>query len=329
MAYPYYLGCDLGGTNIKAGLVEMASGKVLATKGALTLSHEGPEKIIARIAKTIQELVDHNQYRWQDIGGVGVSAPGRLDLERGETVFMTNLPTHWVGVPLKARLEALLNKPVYLLNDVRAITYGEWAFGAGRGVDCMLCFAIGTGIGGGVVMNNQLVLNQGGTAGELGHIVIDVNGPLCGCGDHGCVETYASGPAIAAMGLKAVVQGQATQIGEMAGYDLNKITPHLIARAAQAGDTIALQIWEQVGNYMGVAIQNAALVIGPKKVVVTGGVAAAGDLLLNPIRKTLKERMIVMPADQIEVVRGQLGDEAGMIGMAVWASSGGNLGQIS
>ncbi len=326
MAYQYYVGCDLGGTNIKAGLVDMSTGKVVATKGAPTRSYEGPEKVITRIGKTIQHLVSENNYSWDIIGGVGVSAPGRLDLEKGETVFMTNLPTHWINIPLAAKLEAILNKPVFLLNDVRAITYGEWAFGAGKGVDCMLCFAIGTGIGGGVVINNQLVLNQGGTAGELGHIVIDVNGPPCGCGNHGCVETFASGPAIAALGLKRVVQGQATAIGEMAGYDLNKITPHLIAKAAEAGDPIAQEIWETVGEYMGVAILNAALVVGPKKVVITGGVAAAGDLLLKPIRRTMKARMTVMPADQIEIVPGELGDEAGIIGMAVWASKCGSLG---
>jgi glucokinase len=328
MDYQFYVGCDLGGTNIKAGLVDMPTGKVVATKNEPTLSYEGPEKVIKRIGKTIQQLVSENNYSWDTIGGVGVSAPGRLDLEKGETVFMANLPTHWINIPLAAKLEAILKKPVFLLNDVRAITYGEWAFGAGRGVDCMLCFAIGTGIGGGVVINNQLVLNQGGTAGELGHIVIDVNGSPCGCGYHGCVETLASGPAIAVLGIKRVVQGQATAIGEMAGYDLNKITPHLIAKAAEAGDPIALQIWETVGEYMGVAIMNAALVVGPKKVVVTGGVAAAGDLLLKPIRRTLKERVNVMPTDQIEVVCGELGDEAGMIGMAVWASKGGRLNKM-
>ncbi|HSN94425.1 MAG TPA: ROK family protein [Anaerolineaceae bacterium] len=328
MEYQYYVGCDLGGTNIKAGLVDMSTGKVVATKGAPTRSHEGPEKVIARIGKTIQQLVSDNNFSWETIGGVGVSAPGRLDLEKGETVFMTNLPTHWINIPLAAKLEAILHKPVYLLNDVRAITYGEWAFGAGKGVDCMLCFAIGTGIGGGVVIHNQLVLNQGGSAGELGHIVIDVNGPPCGCGNHGCVETYASGPAIAAMGIKRVAQGQATAIGELAGYDLNKITPYLIAKAAEAGDAIALEIWETAGEAMGVAILNAALVVGPKKVVVTGGVAAAGDLLLKPIRRTLKERMIVMPADQIEIVPGELGDEAGIIGMAVWAAKGGCLNNL-
>ncbi|MGV8050134.1 MAG: ROK family protein [Anaerolineaceae bacterium] len=325
MPYPFYIGCDLGGTNIKAGLVDVQDGTVLAAKNTPTRSQDGPEAIIQRIASLIKEMVSEAGYDWAQIGGVGVSAPGRLDLEKGETVFLPNMPSHWINVPLKARLETHLNLPVYILNDVRAITYGEWAFGAGKGVDCMLCFAIGTGIGGGVVINNELVLNQGGSAGELGHITIDIHGPICGCGNYGCVETLASGPAIAAMGLKSVVQGQTTIIGKMVGYDLNKITPYTIAKAAEAGDEVALSIWDEVGTYVGVAIINAALVVGPKRVVITGGVAAAGELLLRPIRQTIRERMIVMPADQIEIVQGSLGDEAGIIGTAVWATHGGQL----
>jgi glucokinase len=139
------------------------------------------------------------------------------------------------------------------------------------------------------------------------------------------VETLASGPAIAAMGLKAVVQGQKTIIGEMVNYDLNKITAHVIAKAAEAGDEVALSIWNEVGSNIGVAVINAALVLGPKRVVITGGVAAAGELLLHPIRETLRKRMIVMPADKIEIVQGSLGDNAGIIGLAVWAAHGGGL----
>ncbi|HOV30106.1 MAG TPA: ROK family protein [Anaerolineaceae bacterium] len=321
----YYVGCDLGGTNIKAGLVDLLSGQVIASKNTKTLSYEGHEAVIRRMADLIMSLVAEAGFEWDQIGGIGVSAPGRLDLEKGETIFITNFPGHWINVPLKATLEEYLHVPVYILNDVRAITYGEWAFGAGKGVDCMLCFAIGTGIGGGVVMNNQLVLTQGGTAGELGHITIDIHGPICGCGNNGCVETLASGPAIAAMGLKAVVQGQKTIIGEMVNYDLNKITAHVIAKAAEAGDEVALSIWNEVGSNIGVAVINAALVVGPKRVVITGGVAAAGELLLHPIRETLRKRMIVMPADKIEIVQGSLGDNAGIIGLAVWAAHGGGL----
>ena len=134
-----------------------------------------------------------------------------LDLEKGETLFLPNLPGTWPHPPLRDTIIELASLPTALLNDVRSITYGEWCFGAGRGVDTVAVFAIGTGIGGGLVINGQLHLGMGGTAGELGHMTIDFNGPKCGCGNYGCVEAYASGPAIAAMGMKAVSQGITTQ----------------------------------------------------------------------------------------------------------------------
>jgi glucokinase len=209
---------------------------------------------------------------------------------------------------------------VYLLNDVRAITYGEWKFGAGQGASDMVCFAIGTGIGGGLVINNQLILGIGGTAGELGHITVDLNGQLCGCGNHGCVETYASGPAITAAGIKAVTQGLTTSIGKMAGFDLNKITPELIARAAQAGDPIAKDIYRLAGVALGVAVANVLVTVGSRRVVFGGGVARAGKLLLPTIRQTIDTRVKMMPVDQVELVQTKLGDNAGIIGAAMWAS---------
>lgn len=319
----YYIGCDLGGTNIKVGIVDVTSGNVVASLGAPTLARNGHEDVIKRMAETMQTLVSQQSVKWNEIGGIGVSAPGRLDLEKGETIFLPNLHGQWHHVPLKARLEEYLGKPVYLLNDVRAITYGEWAFGAGKGVETMVCFAIGTGVGGGIVYKNQLVLTQGGAAGELGHISVDLNGPKCNCGNYGCVEVYASGPAITAMGVKAVIQGATTSIGERCGHDLNKINPKLLATAALEGDIVAQEIWDTAGLHLGVGICNTALAIGPERVVISGGVAAAGDLLLNPIRRTLMERMFVMPSEKIEIVLGKLGDDAGIIGTAVWASQGG------
>jgi putative hydrolase of the HAD superfamily len=143
--------------------------------------------------------------------------------------------------------------PVRLLNDARAITLGEWKFGAGRGVDTLACFAIGTGIGSGLVINGTLHLGIGGTAGELGHQTIDFNGPLCGCGNHGCLEAYASGPAIAAMGIKAVIQGQTTTIGALVDHDLNRITSQVVSQAASQGDRVAIDIYAQAGEYIGIA----------------------------------------------------------------------------
>jgi glucokinase len=256
----------------------------------------------------------------EDIGGIGIGAPGVLDLDKGETLFLPNLPGTWPHVPLRDTITLHTGLPTALLNDVRAITNGEWRFGAGRGVDTVAVFAIGTGIGGGLVINGQLHLGIGGTGGELGHTMIDFNGPRCGCGNDGCLEAYASGPAIAAMGMKAVAQGLTTQIGEMCDYDLNRITPKLIAKAAEAGDEIARDVYEKAGFYIGIAAASICASIGPRRIIIGGGVARAGELLLTPIRRTIRERVRIMPVEQVEVVPSQLGDNAGVIGVACWSA---------
>ncbi len=223
-------------------------------------------------------------------------------------------------MPLQITIEKLTGLPTALLNDVRSITNGEWYFGAGRGFDTVAVFAVGTGVGGGLVVNGQLHLGIGGTGGELGHTTIDFNGPPCGCGNFGCVEAYASGPAIAAMGMKAVAQGLTTSIGELCEYDLNRITPKLIAKAAQEGDEVAKNIYERAGFALGIAAANMCVVLGPRRIIIAGGVSQAGDLLLEPIRQTLRERVHVMPVDQVQVVGSQLGDNAGVIGVACWVA---------
>lgn len=315
-----YVGCDLGGTNIKAGLVDISQGKMLVSKSCPTLAREGHDAVMARIASLIHEVIANSPLGMQQVKGVGISAPGVLDMEKGETVFLPNLPGNWRHVPLAATLSGYLDLPVTLLNDVRAITLGEFTFGAGREVDSMACFAIGTGIGGGLVINGQLVLGLGGTAGELGHQTIDINGPRCGCGNNGCMEAFASAPAISSMGVKAVQQGRTTRIGDLAGYDLNKITPELIAEAAHQGDAVAKEIWEDAGHFIGTGIANTMVSFAPRQVVLSGGVAEAGELLLDPVRRTINKRVFVVPKEEIEILTGTLGSEAGIMGLAQWAA---------
>jgi glucokinase len=314
-----YVGCDLGGTNIKAGLVDISIGKVVEAQSIPTLAHEGPDAVMKRIADLINEVIDSCDYNRSEIKGVGVSAPGLLDLDTGTVLFLTNLHGHWPNIPLQSTLNRYLELSISILNDVRAITLGEFTFGAGRDDTDMACFAIGTGIGGGIIVNGQLVLGIGGQAGELGHLTIDINGPRCGCGNNGCLEAFASAPAIANMGVKAVQQGQATLIGELTNFDLNKITPKVIADAAVQGDEIAQRIWNDAGHYIGTGIANILVTLATNKIVISGGVAAAGDLLLNPIRKTLEKRVFLVPLDEVEVVLGALGNDAGILGMAQWA----------
>jgi glucokinase len=315
-----YIGCDLGGTNLRAAVVDVESGDVLHQASIPTLAREGHDAVMKRMADLFLQVIQSTGLQKDDIGGIGIGVPGVLDLDKGETLFLPNLPGTWPHVPLRDTITLHTGLPTALLNDVRSITNGEWRFGAGRGVDTLAVFAIGTGIGGGLIVNGQLYLGIGGTGGELGHITIDFNGPRCGCGNNGCVEAYASGPAIAAMGMKAVSQGLTTKIAELCGYDLNRITPELIAKAAETGDEIAKDIYERAGFYLGIAATNICTAVGPRRIIIGGGVAQAGELLLDPIRRTIRERVHVMPIEQVDVVSSQLGDNAGVIGVACWSA---------
>lgn len=315
-----FVGCDLGGTNIKAGLVNVEDGLVLISNSIPTLARQGPEAVLKRMAKQISDLIKESRIDKDEIGGLGISAPGMINLETNETLFLPNLYSEWRNVSVGERMKSYLGFDVAMLNDVRAITFGEWAFGAGNGVDSMACFAIGTGVGGGLVVNNQLVLGFGGTAGELGHQTVDLNGPLCGCGNYGCIEVFSSGPAIAAEAARGVRQGWSTKIVELIDHDLNQLTPEVVANAAQMGDKLALEVWERAGTYLGIGIANILTSVGVKRVVIAGGVSKAGNLLLEPIKKEVKQRVFLMPVEKVEIVRAKLGNDAGTVGMAAWSA---------
>lgn len=318
---PKYIGFDLGGTNLRAGIVDLESGQVSHLLSMPTLAREDHEAVMTRMADLIGRVITASGIQINLIGGIGIGVPGVLDLDRGLTLFLPNLPGTWPKVPLRDKIKTYTGLPTAIINDVRAITFGEWKFGAGQGVDTMACFAIGTGIGGGLVINGQLHLGIGGTGGELGHQTIDFNGPRCGCGNHGCLEAFASGPAIAAMGMKAVSQGLTTSIGKLVDFDFNAITLGVIARAAAQGDPIAQSILDEAGFYIGIAAANVCASIGPRKIVIGGGVSQIGDPIIDPIRRTICERVTIMPVEQVEVIQAQLGDNAGVIGAALWSAT--------
>ena len=316
-----YIGCDLGGTNLRAAIVDIETGAVLHQSNIPTLAREGHDAVMKRMAELCVQIIQSAGLKKDEIGGIGIGVPGMLDLEKGETLFLPNLSGTWPHVPLRDTISNLTDLPTAILNDVRSITYGEWKFGAGRGANSVAVFAIGTGIGGGLMINGQLYLGIGGTAGELGHMVIDYNGPRCGCGNYGCLEAFASGPAIAAMGMKALTQGLTTKIGELCEYDLNRINPELIAKAAESGDEIACEIYAKAGFYLGVAASTICAAVAPQRIIVAGGVSHAGNLLLDPMKRTMRERVHTMPVEKVEVVLAQLGNNAGVIGAALWAES--------
>jgi glucokinase len=315
----YYIGVDLGGTNLRAAVINTESGEILCQRKCPTLAREGQEAVIARMLRLIEQLPAEGGLAASDIRGVGIGVPGTLDIDNGLILFLTNLPGQWREVPLQQIMQERSGFPVALINDVRAMTLSEWIFGAGRGVENLACFAIGTGIGGGVVVNGKFHLGNGGAAGEFGHQIVEIDGPACGCGGRGCLELYASGPAIAAMGVKEVLHGHTTRIGELVDYDLNRITSDVIVRAARDGDALAAEILGRAGVYLGIAVSNVLSVLSPQRVIFGGGVAQAGELLLSFVRRTVRERVHVIPVDTIEFTTAALGDDAGLIGAALWA----------
>ncbi|HEX9386122.1 MAG TPA: ROK family protein [Anaerolineales bacterium] len=314
-----YIGVDLGGTNLRAAIADTDTGKIFHQQKCPTLAAEGQEAVIQRIVQLIRELTQVSGVPANTIKGVGIGVPGTPDIDTGVIQFLPNLPGKWLNVPLQTIVEEQVQLPVALINDVRAITLGEWMFGAGRGAETLVCLAIGTGIGGGVVVNGQFHLGMGGTAGEFGHHVVEVDGLPCGCGGKGCLELYASGPAIAAMGVKEVMHGHTTRIGELVNHDLNRIDAEIIAQAAKEGDEIAKAILQRAGMYLGIAVGNILGVISPQRVIFGGGVSRAGDLLLTPIVQTVKERVHVVPVEKVEFVLAELGINGGLVGAALWA----------
>ena len=315
----HYIGVDLGGTNLRAAIADTDTGQIFHQRKCPTLAAEGQEAVTKRIIQLIRELIAEIGESAQAIKGVGIGVPGTPDIDMGIIKLLPNLPGKWLNVPLQAIVEEQVELPVALINDVRAITLGEWTFGAGQGAETLVCLAIGTGIGGGVVMNGEFHLGIGGTAGEFGHHVVEVDGLPCGCGGKGCLELYASGPAIAAMGVKEVMHGHTTRIGEMVDYDLNRIDAEIIFQAARDGDQVANGILNRVGRYLGIAVGNILGTISPQRVIFGGGVSRAGDLLLTPIVQTLNERASVIPVEKVQLVLAELGMNGGLIGAALWA----------
>lgn len=310
---------DLGGTNISAAIAD-ADGRILAEAKHPTLSHEGPGPVLDRIAALVRTLTDEAGARPQSLG---MGVPGLADLANGITKFLPNLPTQWRDVPVRSILEPALGCPVYLLNDARAAALGELEFGRGRDARTMVFFTLGTGVGGGVVVDRQLRLGPLGAAGEIGHQTILPDGPLCGCGNRGCLETLASGPAIAAEGVRLLLSGNAPRLFEICDGNPAKVFPATMAAAAGAGDTAVAAAIQRSAEWLGIGAANLVTVLHPDLILLGGGVAELGDLLLTPVRETIRRRVGMFPTTDVRVERSALGDKAGLMGGIALARRGG------
>lgn len=309
-----YAAVDLGGTTITCAIGD-TTGHLHRSVTIPTSSHEGPDAVLARIATEIETLTPG------PLTALGMGVPGRVDLATGVTEFLPNLHTQWRNIPVGPILAARLGCPVYLLNDCRAATLGELTFGESTARDFVLLM-IGTGIGGGVVIDGKLRLGALGAAGEVGHQTILPDGPLCGCGNHGCLEALASGTAISAAGVRLLLAGNAPNLHALTGGDLNRVTPQSMAKANDPAIAAAIHT---AATYLGTGIANLVTTLHPELILLGGGVSALGDLLLAPIRAVVSERVRMFPTTSVDIRLSTIGADAGILGALALAIQGKDL----
>ena len=309
------IGIDLGGTNLKLALLD-GEDRMRERVTAPTGGAEGHEAVIARMIEGVTAL----RARAPEIpvAGIGVGVPGMVDMATGVTGDLPNLPGRWSDVPVGPRIASATGLPVGLLNDGKAFAVAEHRLGAAAGTETALLAAVGTGIGGAVIAHDRVLFGVGGAAGEIGHLIVQPEGPRCTCGNLGCVETLASGPAIVAEAVRRIVQGFATSLVALSGGDLNAITPELVARAAEQGDAVAAEVLDRAGGWFGVALAGAIALIAPEVVVIGGGVAPAGSRYFEAAERVARSHCGVTDIDRIAFRPAALGYDAGVIGAALW-----------
>lgn len=309
------IGVDLGGTKIAFVLAD-GEGRVHKQIGRPTNVKEGPASIRDRIIEAVKEL---REAAGSVLGGVGIGVAGQIEPGTGLVRFGPNLD--WHNVPLGKELTEALEMPVVITNDVRAATWGEWVYGAGRGCDDLICMFVGTGIGGGVVMGGRMLSGCSNTAGEIGHITIDMHGPLCKCGNHGCMEALAGGWAIARRAHEAVAAnpGLGVVLLDMAGGRLEDINAKIVIQAYRAGDALASQVLDEVVHALVIGSTSLANAFNPCRLIMGGGVVEGLPELVERVGEGIRKRALGAATGAVQVVRSQLGKDAGAIGAAALA----------
>ncbi len=312
----FVLGIDIGGTNLVVGAVAEDGSVLHGIRSEPTHSEKGSESVVERLL-ALGRAVIHDvktNVRGAHVVGVGAGAPGPLDTRRGIVLLTPNLG--WVDFPLRDRLQHGLGIPTALDNDANCAVLGEWWQGAARGVQHAIGITIGTGVGGGIVVNGRLYHGASDCAGEIGHTTIEVDGRRCGCGNYGCLEAYASGPAIARRAVEAVASGVPSTLPDYVGGVLDQITAQTVYQAAEDGDELALEVVHDTAKFLGVGIANMINIFNPEVVVVFGGVTRAGDRLFVPLKREVARRAFKPAVAACRIVAAELSGTAGVYGAA-------------
>jgi glucokinase len=290
-----HLGLDLGGTSIKVALIEGSAAGFEATRTDQrdTQAWRGPEAVAENLIAAARSAIESDG----PVASVGLGVPGLFEPETGDVVLFPNLPGEWNGFSLRKTMERALGVAVWMINDARAFTLAEGTMGAGAGYPTVVCMTLGTGVGGGIMIDGRLHLGAFGVAGELGHQTIDPSGRWCGCGNRGCVEAMA----------------RADVLVELSGKD----SAEEVYATAATGDVKSIAAIHEVAGYLGIGLANVVTLLGPDRIVIGGGIAESGDLVLGPIREAVRARVTLVPTDLIDVVPASLGTSAGALGAAL------------
>lgn len=308
----YALGIDLGGTSIKTGVVDR-DGKIIAQAEVPTEAAQGVNRVILNMAESARQAVAKAGLSLAQIGGAGIGTPGICNVLEGEVVMAPNLG--WRNIPICDLLGKELGIPVTLENDANCAALGEQWCGAAKGAQHVVMVTIGTGVGGGLILGGRIYSGAKGWAGEIGHMPAVDDGPVCGCGQVGCLETVASATSIGRYAREAIEAGRAPGLAKRAA-EMGKVDARLVIYAAREGDEVALSILQTVANHLGKVLGGLVSALNPEAIVIGGGGSAAGELLLEPLRAVIKTRALPDPAEYVKVRTATLGNDAGLIGAA-------------
>jgi glucokinase len=314
----FIIGVDLGGTNIVVGALSEDGSRHAGARSEPTLAERGAEAVVDRIARLIEETIGDTMAETgcgrDAFLGVGIGSPGPLDRERGIVIVTPNLG--WKNFPLRDEVAQRVGLPATLDNDANCATYGEWWLGAARGARNVVGLTIGTGIGGGLILEGQLYHGASDVAGEIGHTTIDSTGRRCKCGNYGCLEAYASGPNIAERAREALAADDGSMLPSLVGGDLDRITAATVYEASARGDELARQVVRETAQFLGIGVANLLNIFNPDVVVLAGGVTQAGDALFEPLRAEVRRRAFKPAVDACRIVPGELVGRAGVVGAA-------------
>ena len=305
---------DFGGTSVKVGLVGPA-GRIAAVRLLPTQQVRTPARFVDGIAGAVTSLIGSSGARSSRLAGVGVGAPGPVDAAGGIIHSTVNVPG-WRQVPLGPMLSRRLGCRCLVDNDANCYALAEWRLGAGRGATHLICLTLGTGVGGGLILNGSLYRGVSGAAGELGHMVVDPRGPRCGCGRCGCLESLIGTAAIVRLGRTALRRG-ARPLGRLVREANGRLMPRLVGRSARAGDPLSRQVWREIGRRLGIGVANLGNLFNPECVVIGGGIANNWPLFAPALRATVRAEAMAVPRRAVRLVRARFTDTAGIVGAAV------------